>query len=501
MLTDYLQRRFDRSSPNAEPDHRRLYRVLQEGILHDELQPGTRLPSSRNLAAELGIARNTVIHAYEQLTLEGYLSAGVGSGTYVADTVPDKPDGLGAPGAAPEAPKLAQPTLSARGHALVRDAGASARQWGAFMPGVPEVRMFPARTWSRLHNRLLRNPSPALLTYPVGAGYPALRTALADYLHTARGVNCVPEQIIITAGIHPSLQLITHLLCDPGDSAWIEDPGYWGVRGVLNAAGVRTVPLPVDEDGLHLESGMGCAPPKLIVVTPSHQYPLGSVMSVARRRQLLATARASGAWVVEDDYDSEFRYGSRPLPSLQGLDEEGSVLYMGTFSKVLFPSLRIGYLVVPPALVDAFSTGLSEMFRGGQILTQAVLADFIAEGHFVSHIRRMRGVYAERRDALLGAIRQEFGDSLPVHDSAAGLHMVLGLPRHSNDAEVAEAALARDVITRPLSRYYQDQSSRLPGLLLGYGHVEAEQISDRFATLAQVIREAETRQAAPRVVA
>ena len=494
MPADYLQRRFDRAGPNGEPDHRRLYRLLQEGILRDELQPGTRLPSSRQLAAELGIARNTVIHVYEQLGAEGYVSAGVGSGTFVADTTPDRLDAPPAP-RAPSAPaaQAAAPILSARGHTLVRDAGATAHQWGAFMPGVPEVRMFPARTWSRLHNRLLRKPAPALLTYPVGSGYPPLRAALADYLRTARGVRCEPGQIIITAGIHPSLQLITQLLCDPGDIAWMEDPGYWGVRSVLVAAGMRIVPLPVDSEGMRFESGTGrrsAKRPRLVVVSPSHQYPLGSVMSLARRRQLLATAQATGAWIVEDDYDSEFRYGSRPLPSLQGLDDGGRVLYMGTFSKVLFPSLRIGYLVVPPALADAFAVGLAEMFRGGQILTQAVLADFIAEGHLVSHIRRMRGVYAERRETLLAAIGSEFGGALPVHDGASGLHLVLGLPPGSDDVAVADAAWAGHVLTRPLSRYYQNTARRQSGLLLGYGHVEAETIAARFAVLARAIRAA-----------
>jgi GntR family transcriptional regulator/MocR family aminotransferase len=427
--------------------------------------------------------------------VEGYVAAGVGSGTFVADTAPDRLD----PPPAPTRPIVLNtapsvPMLSARGHTLVRDAGSSSRQWGAFMPGVPEVRMFPTRIWSRLHHRLLRNPSPALLTYPVGSGYPPLRTALADYLRTARGVRCEPEQIIITAGIHPSLQLITQLLCDPGDTAWMEDPGYWGVRSVLTAAGLHIAALPVDDEGLRFEPGAAgredTKPPRLVVVSPSHQYPLGSVMSLARRRQLLVTAQAAGAWIVEDDYDSEFRYGSRPLPSLQGLDEGRCVLYMGTFSKVLFPSLRVGYLVVPPALVDAFTVGLAEMFRGGQILTQAVLADFIAEGHFVSHIRRMRGVYAARREALLEAIHGEFGDALPVHDGASGLHLVLGLPPGSNDVAVAEAALAGDVLTRPLSRYYQNAARRQSGLLLGYGHVEAETIAAHFAVLARAVRSA-----------
>ncbi len=499
MLIDHIQREFDRDAPHGEPGHRRLYRVLRESILADALLPGTRLPSSRHLAGELGIARNTVIHAYEQLTEEGYIATEVGSGTFVADTTLDRP--ATATTRDERHGHVALPGLSSRGDALVHAAGSSSHQWGAFMPGVPEVRLFPARTWARLHNRLLRKPAPELLTYAVGAGYAPLRAALADYLRTSRAVHCEPEQIIVTAGIHPSLQLIGQLLCDPGDSALVEDPGYWGVRSVLNAVGVHTLAAPVDEEGLcflppfasrpRANGDEGQArPPRLIVVSPSHQYPLGMVMSLARRRQLLATAQATDAWVVEDDYDSEFRYGSRPLPSLQGMDDDGRVLYMGTFSKALFPGLRVGYLVVPPALAHAFSTGLAEMFRGGNTLAQAVLADFITEGHFVSHIRRMRELYAQRRESLLAAIKDQFGGTLPVRDGAAGLHLVLTLPPGTDDRAVVGEAFARGILTRPLSMYYQRDAQRQPGLLLGYGHVDAASIARHFAVLAQAIRAA-----------
>lgn len=483
LLGDLLQQQFTRGS--HEPDNQQLYRLLRDAMLQEQLPPGLRLPSSRQLAAELGVARNTVIHAYERLAAEGYVSAGVGQGTFVLDTRPDR---LVTPEpAAAATPAQAQAAISARGQALVAQAGAAERQWGAFMPGVPEVRTFPARIWMRLQNRQWRKPQPDLLTYAVGPGLPALRQQLADYLRSSRGVRCSPEQIIVTNGTHAAMQLVSLLLADSGDKAWVEDPGYWGVHSVWRSAGLDTVPVPVDEQGLQLDEGMPQGVPRLIYVSPSHQYPLGAVMSLARRRRLLAYARRNNCWIVEDDYDSEFRYGRPPLPSLQGLDAHGRVIYLATFSKVIYPGLRLAYMVVPESLVESFQTGLSELYRGGQYLTQAVLADFIAEGHFVAHIRRMRQLYARRRQALLGAIRQHFGEQLPIYDGAAGLHLVLGLPPGSNDLAVCEQAMRAGVLTRPLSQYYRGAAPQ-PGLLLGYAHVDEADIPRHFATLAQVIR-------------
>ncbi|HJV07088.1 MAG TPA: PLP-dependent aminotransferase family protein [Chromobacteriaceae bacterium] len=488
LLADLLQLRFAHDS--EESDNKQLYRLLREAILLEELVPGCRLPSSRQLAAELGIARNTVIHVYERLTAEGYVAAGVGKGTFVLDTRPDKMvRQRQATADRPEPASKVLPLLSRRGAGLMNQAGAGLRQWGAFMPGVPEMRAFPSRTWVRLHNRYWRKPLPELMTYSVDTGLPVLREALADYLRTSRGVRCEPEQIIITNGTHASLQLIAMLLCDPGDSAWVENPSYWGVHSVWRTAGLETVPMPVDEAGLQVREGMPWEQPRLVFVSPSHQYPLGAVMSLARRRQLLAYAHRNQVWVVEDDYDSEFRYGRPPLPSLQGLDEHGRVLYLATFSKVLFPGLRLGYMVVPKELVEPFRTGLSELFRGGQYLTQAVLADFIMEGHFVSHIRRMRNLYAARREALLSAIDNEFGQSLPIHDGAAGLHLVLGVAEQGNDQAISADALARGIITRPLSRYYRAGTTAQQGLLLGYAPVDEDEITRCFATLAQSIRQ------------
>ncbi|WP_374496979.1 MocR-like pyridoxine biosynthesis transcription factor PdxR [Vogesella indigofera] len=486
MLADLLLQHFNPDS--AESNTLQLYRLLRDGILQEVLPPGLRLPSSRQLAQELGIARNTVIHVYERLVVEGYLAAGVGRGTFVLDTGPERLPGREPVAARGGADSLAE--ISRRGTQLVAQAGAGEKQWGAFMPGVPEVRTFPSRTWMRLHNRQWRKPQPDLLTYSVGPGLPALRSALADYLRSSRGVICTPEQIIVTNGSHAALQLIALLLGDVGDSAWVENPGYWGVHSVWRSSGLDTQPVAVDGDGLQVEEGARLGAPKLIYVSPSHQYPLGAVMSLARRRRLLAYARRNHCWIVEDDYDSEFRYGRSPLPSLQGLDRHGRVIYLATFSKVIYPGLRLAYMVVPEALVASFQTGLSEMFRGGQYLTQAVLADFIAEGHFVSHIRRMRHLYALRRETLLAAIAAHFGARLPIHDGAAGLHLVLGLPDGCDDHAIAEVALQQGILTRPLSAYYRGVAPAQQGLLLGYAHVHEQDIAGHFATLAAVIKAA-----------
>jgi GntR family transcriptional regulator/MocR family aminotransferase len=479
-LPDFVLRQFDPHSPHT--DHRQLYGILQSGIRAAVLAAGLKLPPTRVLAQALGIARNTVVHVYEQLALEGYVQAGVGRGTYVAAIGPRL---LGRSASLP-APRTAP--LSQRGRQLLRDASAAPLQWGAFTPGIPEVRMFPAAVWSRLQARLLRQHTPEQLTYAVGPGHAGLRQAIADYLQGARGVVCSPEQVLITSGTQQSLHLVAQLLCDPGDRVWLEDPGYWGARSVFRAHGLDLQAVALDADGLAPSPEQLRQPPRCMFVSPSHQYPTGALMGHSRRQQLLDYAADHGVWVVEDDYDSEFRYASRPLPALQGLDAQGRVVYLGTFSKTLFPALRIAYLVLPSGLVDGFGRALNELFREGQTLQQAVLARFLAEGHYASHIRRMRAVYSARHDALIHAIGQHFGNQLPVIGGDAGLHLVLGLPPHLDDAAVAQAALRAGISTRPLSLYYLRQPAPAKGLLLGYGAVAEEEIGPCFARLAQVVR-------------
>ncbi|MBI3900323.1 MAG: PLP-dependent aminotransferase family protein [Gammaproteobacteria bacterium] len=488
VLSDFLALRLNLES--SEPTYRQLYRVLQQAILSGQLPIGTQLPPSRTLAKELGVARNTVTHVYSQLAVEGYVTSTIGSGTYVADTAPEKNIGATRRKLGTETPTPSSPRkLSKRGERLVEMAGASKRQWEAFVPGVPDVTQFPAKIWNRLLSKHWRRPKPELLTYAHGGGHMPLRRTLADYLGTARSVRCRPEQIIITTGIHQSLHLIAQLLSDAGDTAWVEDPCYWGARNVLIACGLQTVPVEIDNEGMNPSAEQLKTPPRFMFLSPSHQYPLGNVMSLARRRLLLEYAKHGGSWIIEDDYDSEFRYGSRPLASLQGLDNEGQVLYVGTFSKILFPGLRLGYLVVPEALVDHFATGLSELYREGQLMLQAVLTDFIAEGYFTSHIRRMRLLYGERRTLLIDAIRKNFGDKLSVSGSDAGLHLILRLPDSVDDQALSESALSWGIVARPLSRYYSSAQNAQRGLLLGYACVPNDTIAPAFDKLATLITE------------
>jgi len=357
------------------------------------------------------------------------------------------------------------------------------------MPGVPDVSEFPSKVWNRLQAKLWRQPNHDLLTYAPGSGYRPLRRALSDYLRVARSVNCTPDQIIITTGVHQSVDLATKLLSDFGDSAWLEEPCYWGARSVFQASGLALKPIPIDAEGLNPGAEDMQQAPRLILVTPSHQYPMGMVMSLARRRMLLEFASKHRCWIIEDDYDSEFRYGSRPIASLQGLDTEGQVIYVGSFGKTLFPGLRIGYMVVPEALVDTFRTGIAELYREGQLMQQALLTDFIIDGYLTSHIRRMRALYGERRALLIESIHRHFGDSLPVMGDEAGLHLVLSLPEGTPDQRISEAALEQGIVTRPLTRYYSHPDVARAGLLLGYACVPNARIGSAFDTLAQVVEQ------------
>jgi GntR family transcriptional regulator/MocR family aminotransferase len=438
------------------------------------------------LAQALGIARNTVVHVYEQLALEGYVQAGVGRGTYVSASEPLLFGQL----VARRQRAAARPApMSARGTRLITEAGAAPRQWGAFAPGVPEVRMFPGQTWNRLHAKVWRRLSPERLSYATEGGYGPLRTAIAAYLQSTRGMICTSDQVLVTSGTQQSLQLVAQLLADPGDKVWIEDPGYWGARSVFRINGLQLVPVAVDSEGLAPASAQSASPPRLMFVSPSHQYPTGVLMSHGRRRELLAYAAAHKVWVIEDDYDSEFRYGSRPLPALQGLDENGErVIYLGTFSKTLFPGLRLAYMVLPADLVEPFRIALIELYREGQSINQAVLARFIDDGHYVSHIRRMRAVYHVRHDALIDAVRAQFGQTLPIIGGDAGLHFVLGLPGAVDDDAAARHALNAGVASRPLSMYFMSESKATRGLLLGYGAVTEDEVGPQFEILARVLQ-------------
>ena len=499
-LSDYLLQRLIRNSAGSRgtraasaanllqlPLNRQIYQLIRDAILAQTWPVGSQMPSSRELAGALSMSRNTVTYAYEQLLAEGYLESRTGAGTYVADTAPDQiPDSVERQ--APLTDPSGNSELSARGARLIGMAGVSDKQWGAFMPGLPDVTQFPHKVWSRLQNKYWRTARADMLTYGSGAGHAALREAVAAYLRISRSVNCNASQILITTGIHQSLDSVVKLLGEHGDVAWVEDPCYWGTRSVLNSLGIDTVSIPVDQEGMRMRLANLRQPPRFICTTPSHQYPLGMVTSLSRRRMLLEYAAAHKVWIIEDDYDSEFRYGGRPLPSLQGMDTNNRVLYMGTFSKIMFPGLRIGFLVVPETLAAAFGTGLAELYRNGQVFLQAALADFMNEGHFSSHIRKMRVLYGQRLQRLQQAIRRNFGEQLIITGGEAGLHLTLLLPPSCNDKLICEEARRQGIIVRPLSSYYMNAKTARSGLLLGYASVPSDNIAPAFDQLAAVIR-------------
>ena len=465
---------------------KRLYDALQQSIQAGMVAPGTRLPASRDLAKELGVSRNTVMAAYEQLQSEGYLSTRAGSGTFVSAVLPESDLSAIAPPAS-EGRSTDGITLSRRGEQLLNRAGASQRQWGAFMPGVPDVRHFPQKTWRKISRRLNLRLPVETLSYSQHGGYAPLQQALADYLRVARSVKCTPEQILITSGTHQSLDLLAKMLCNPGDRVWVEEPGYWGHRSVLEINGLETVPVTVDDEGLTLPAEEAhVSPPRLICVTPSHQYPTGAVMGLARRKALLDRAQAWGSLIVEDDYDSEFRFGENPVPALQGLAQAGNVIYLGTFSKTLYPGLRTSYMVLPDSLTARLKIAHSELYRGGYGLTQLTLAEFIREGHYAAHVRRMRQLYSQRREALVTAIRQQLGEAFIGQESHAGLHLILALPQEIDDVAFSAGLEQAGVWTRPLSVYYMGVAKRR-GLILGYACVEAEAMAETFRPIARAL--------------
>ena len=479
-----------RASSSGTTLNRQLYECLRSAILDASLPPSSPLPASRDLAREIGVSRNTVLHAYEQLRAEGYVHSRVGSGTFVAATTPES--FLAAGRTTPETDNAPATTrLSRRAQQLLANASAAPLQWGAFMPGVPDVTQFPHRQFSRILTRLWRNPAPELLTYSHGGGHPALRAAIAEHLRVARSVRCEPDQILVTEGVHQAVDLTLRMLVDPRDTVWVEEPGYWGFHKVLQMG--STVVRPMQVESVDSALPRGRTPPRLIFTTPSHQYPLGSVMSLARRRELLDIARASEGWVVEDDYDSEFRFAGRPIPSMQGMEPDAPVIYVGTFSKTLFPGLRVGYMVLPRALAAPFRTAHADLYREGHAITQAALAELIEQGHYAAHIRRMRVLYGRRRALLVALIVQHLGaEYLDAQSSNAGLHLVLRLPDAADDVAIADAARARGVLTRPLSRYYLRHDPRgggRRGLLLGYACVEESDIEPAFRALVECLRE------------
>jgi GntR family transcriptional regulator / MocR family aminotransferase len=491
------------------PAYRWIYGALRTDILEGRLRPGSRLPSSRDLALQYRLSRGTIVSAFEQLKSEGYIEGSIGSGSYVSKVVPEQLLQVGAARVATPSASQArqhstdqlqpfrsgvrrvQRNLSDYARRLEPYPPLDLRHSRAFRAYVPALELFPTTLWARIAARRVRTATAALLLGCDSLGYPPLREAIADYLRTSRGVRCSSEQVAIVSGVQEAMDLTARLFLNPGDRLCMENPGYVGASCVFEAIGARVIPAPVDDEGIVLDhrSVRGA---RLMYVTPGHQFPLGVTMSLARRLQLLELAEKSDTLIFEDDYDSEYRYSGRPMPALQGLDRTGRVLYAGTFSKTLFPSLRLGYLVVPTDLVPIFRSAKAVTNRHAPVLDQAVLCDFISEGHLGRHLRRMREVYSERLSVFLENARQRLAGLLEVSNIEAGLQTVGWLGDGVDDEAAAKAAAARQVEVIPLSWYDRGKPKR-NGLQLGFAACTPNEIRRGVRELAIALAEVRRR--------
>ena len=477
------------------PLQRQVYAAIRRAILDGTLQPGTRLPASRTLADDLGISRTTVVLAYEHLHAEGYIAGRGSTGSFVAILrVEQRSEQRSEHAQRRAAGDEAIDDLTQRAVALAAAAGGMPNVRPAAVPfrtGEPALDLFPTRLWSRLYARRARRSTGALLGYGSEAGHRGLRSAIAAYVSAARGVRATADQVILVRGTQQGVHLATRVLLRPTDLAWVEDPGYGAARTLLGTTGATTIPVPVDGEGLIVAEGIRRAPRARVAhVSPSHQFPLGCTMSLTRRLALLEWANTAGAWVLEDDYDSEFRYVGAPIPSLQGLDPHGRVVYLGTFSKTMFPALRLGYLIVPSALVDVFRATQVLVDRIVPSIEQATLAEFIEDGHFTRHVRRMRAVYAERQDALLRGIRRELDDVADAAPTETGMHLVSWFRDRSRDAaRVSRLAREVGIEAAPMS-LYAVKAALPPGLLLGFAPVRPAEMGPALRTLGEIIRNA-----------
>jgi GntR family transcriptional regulator/MocR family aminotransferase len=477
----------DRKVPTAL--HRQIYDALRLAITEGRLRPGQQVPSTRLLAKELGVSRLPVLDGYSQLLAEGYLEARVGSGTVVSTLLPDRfTSVLPAVKANRAVARNGSRKVALRTAILPPYQSTPwTRTWGSFGVGQVAAESFPLATWSNIATRRLKNISAQSFGYGDPMGSLALRESIATYLRTARSVRCEADQILIVSGSQQALEISARVLVDPEDPVWIEEPGYRIARELFALAGSRLIPVPVDDQGLDVNAGIRkCRNAKVAIVTPSHQFPLGVTMSAPRRMQLLQWAEENGSWIIEDDYDSEFRYESAPISSLQGLDKNERVIYIGTFSKVMYPSLRIGYLVVPRDLLVHFLAIRRATDLGPPSLSQEVLTDFINEGHFERHIRRMRVLYKERRSVLVDNLKRELGAGGEVIGAEAGMHLTLLLPSAGSDHEIALRAASQKLWLWPLSATYIGAAQR-NGFILGFGSTQAADIPTSVRKLRRVL--------------
>lgn len=468
------------------PAYQWLYEALRSEVLAGRLRPGARLPATRDLARQYGLARGTIVNAFDQLASEGYIEGSVGSGTYVTKTLPERMLHV-------SSRRDERPTLSKQQHLRVSSYASQAqlfegyedRPIGAFRANLPALDEFPIHLWAKTAAGCVRRTSTRDLMGCGPLGYIPLRKVLSDYLRQSRGVRCAPEQLAIVSGVQEAIDLTARLLLGPGDRVCVEDPGYPGAVFAFQACRAKVQAIKVSHNGIDL-AHLPRRGVRLIYVTPGHQFPTGTTMDLGKRLQLLAWAKNSGAIVFEDDYDSEYRYSGRPIPALQGLDDHGLVLYAGSFSKVLFPALRLGYVVVPFGLLSHFEAALSLTVRHAPLMEQIVLCEFISEGHFGRHVRRMRELYAERLSVLLEEAGAKLTGLVEISTVEAGLQTTAWL-RQDIDAESAAAAAAkRQVEVTPISRYSQGGGPS-QGLQLGFAALDKREVRRGVRELATAL--------------
>lgn len=464
------------------PLYKQLYEALRQQILDGLILPGSCLPSSRIISRQLSVSRNTAIAALEQLCAEGYAAARAASGIYVLPTLPINLDMSGINNI-----KSKNLALSSRGKKLSNDAYKLPVR-GALATGLPDLTQFPFDLWQRYVARHARNPQLNWQAYPQQGGHSGLRKTIAEYVRISRGIKCQPTQILITHGTQNSLQLAAILLTDPQDRVWLENPGYPGARSAFIAAELNIVNQPVDAEGIAPPPSAWRKPPRLIYVTPSHQYPLGMVMSAARRRDLLAKTAHHQTWLIEDDYDSEFRYAGTPLAALQALSPQ-QVIYLGTFSKTLFPALRIGYMILPENIMDDFRHTQARHHREPSYIIQSALNDFIVDGHFSSHIRKMRKEYQARRDALLKLFQNQLADRVKYSGIDTGMHLVVHLPAGVDDVAIEQQARQQGIAVRSLRNFYDSGTPKTPALVLGFGNARIQEILIAGQHLINILRQ------------
>lgn len=483
----------DKSAQPA-PLYRQIYEAIRRAILNGEFEARRQLPATRLLAKQLGVSRMTVINAYEQLFAEGYLEGKTGAGTFVASEIPEELLQISQSEKKNKTTEIGQETAKISNFAerLIETQTRISRFQSStsqlpFKNGLTAVREFPFDIWEKIAVRVYRGSRYKISGYGEAAGYRPLREAVAAHFAASRGVHCDIEQIFITNGAQQALDLVGRVLLETGDKVWIEDPCYQEALAVFRSVGAQIIPVAVDAEGFDLTfaARQGDAA-KLVYITPSHQYPTGATMSLARRLSLLEWARKTGAWIIEDDYNSEFRYAGRPLASLQNLDNTGRVIYVGTFSKTIFPALRLGCMVVPKNLIEIFRAARALCDCHSPIFEQAILADFIAEGHFARHLRRMRTLYEKRQNILVEEAKKTLGGLLKVSKAPSGMHLIGWLAKGFDETEVAEKASENGLNLTPLSSYCIE--NKLPsGVILGYTGFDEKQIREGIQRLKQVL--------------